>query len=128
MTPDLAKLDQISISDLKLRCIIGIFPEERREKQDIVINLTMYADLSKAGKSDDIADTVDYKSVKKKIIAAVERSSYALIERLATAVADICLEDPKVRAALVRIDKPGALRFAKSVSVQICRKRPPSAR
>ncbi len=114
-------MDKIFIRELALRCIIGIYPEERREKQDIVINVEMHADLRKAGRSDDLIDTVDYKTIKKSILALVERSSFQLIESLAEGIADIALEDGKVQQVVVTIDKPGALRFAKSSAVEITR-------
>ncbi len=115
--------DRIYIRDLHLRCIIGINPEERREKQDVVINVILECDLSKAHQADRIEDTVNYKSIKKKILNMVEASEYQLIETLAERVAAICLEDPNVRQAVVTVDKPGALRFARSVAVEITRVR-----
>lgn len=118
-----AHLDLIHIRDLNLRCILGIYPEERRDKQDITINIVLYADLRVAGLSDSISDTVDYKDVKKRVVALVETSSSFLVEHLAQRVADACLEDAKVQAVRVTIDKPGALRFARSVAVEIFRKR-----
>ena len=116
-------MDRIFIRDLALRCIIGIFPEERREKQDIVINVEMHADLRAAGLSDDLNDTVDYKSVKKAVLKLVEGSSFQLIETLAERIADIALAHEKVQQVVVTIDKPGALRFAKSSAVEITRMR-----
>jgi len=116
--------DKIHIRDLHLRCIVGIYQEERREKQDIVINITLYVDLRAAGRSDRMEDTVDYKQIKKRIIALVEGSSCFLLERLAERIAGICLQDPRVRRAVVTVDKPGALRFARSVAVEITRDRP----
>ncbi len=115
--------DRIHVRDLLVRCIVGIYPEERDHLQDVVLNVTMYADLRAAGRSDSIDDTVNYKSVKKKILEMVEASSYYLIERLAEAVATIALEDPRVHMVDVTVDKPGALRFARSVAVQIRRAR-----
>jgi dihydroneopterin aldolase/D-erythro-7,8-dihydroneopterin triphosphate epimerase len=116
-------MDKIFIRELALRCIIGIFPEERREKQDIVINVEMHCDLRKAGRSDDLKDTVDYKSIKKAILKLVEGSNFLLIESLAENIADIALADQKVIQTTVSIDKPGALRFAKSSAVEITRQR-----
>ena len=116
-------MDRIFIRDLALRCIIGIYPEERREKQDIVINIEMHADLRQAGRSDDLKDTVDYKSVKKAVLKLVENSRFQLIESLAERIADIALEHDKVQRVVVKIDKPGALRFAKSSAVEITRSR-----
>ncbi len=116
-------MDKIYIRDLALRCIIGIFPEERREKQDVVINVEMHADLRKAGRSDDLNDTVDYKSIKKAILKLVEESRFQLIESLAESISAIALADAKVQQVVVTIDKPGALRFAKSSAVEITRAR-----
>ncbi len=116
-------LDKIHIRDLQLRCIVGLYEEERRAKQDVVLNLTLYADYQRACKTDRIEDTVDYKAIKKKVVEMVEASSYYLIERLAQAVAELCLESPEVQRVEVTVDKPGALRFARSVAVEIARER-----
>ena len=113
------KLDKIHIRDLLLRCVIGVYDSERENKQDILINITLYADLSKACETDNIDDTIDYKVIKKKIVNMVESSSFFLIERLAEKVADICLGNRKVRKVNVLVDKSGALRFARSVAVEI---------
>ena len=116
-------MDMIRIKDLSLRAIIGLYPEERKEKQDVIFNITLHANLCKAGKSDDIRDTVDYKTLKKDVIRLVEDSSFNLLEALAEAVAARCLADKKIKQVQVEIDKPGALRFARSVSVVVDRKR-----
>ncbi len=113
--------DEIRIKDLQLRCVVGVYPEERREKQDVVIQVRMEADLDAASRSDFLSDTVDYKAIKKRIVLAVEASSYQLIERLAGRVAEICLDDPLVQAVEVEVEKPGALRFARTVSVVVRR-------
>jgi len=124
MASDWERLDRIHIRDLSLRCIIGVYDEERREKQDVVINITLYGDLRKACESDDVADTVDYKTLKKKVIALVEQSSCRLIEHLAEQIAQVCLSDSRVVRAVVCVDKPAALRFARSVAVEIVRAQP----
>ena len=67
-------MDRIRICDLLVRCILGINDSERREKQDVLINLTIYTDLRKAGKSDRIEDAVDYRALKKRILAMAESS------------------------------------------------------
>ncbi len=97
--------------------------EERREKQDVLINLSLSTDLSKAGRSDNFDDAVDYRDLKKRIVALAEHSSYRLVEALAEAIADICLIHPAVSQVQVRVEKPGALRFAKTVGVEITRDR-----
>jgi len=117
------RLDRIHIRDLRLRCIIGVNPDEREKKQEVVVNITLFADLRKAGASDNLADTVDYKAIKLKVVAAVESSSFLLVERLAEEVAGICLADQRVLQARVLIEKPGALRFARTVGVEILRSR-----
>ncbi len=114
-------MDKIHIRDLALRCIIGIYPEERETRQDVVVNVTMETDLRAAGQSDSIDDTVDYKRIKLAILDFVEASRFGLIESLADGIAAICLDDPRVQRTTVTIDKPGALRFARSVAVEVTR-------
>lgn len=116
-------LDRICIYDLLVRCILGINGDERREKQDVLINLAVYADLRKAGKSDRIEDTVNYRALKKRVLAVAEDSHYLLEEALADAVAELCLAEPLVQRVEVRVEKPNALRFARSVAVEITRTR-----
>lgn len=116
-------LDKIHIRDLQLRCIVGIYDEERREKQDVVINIVLHAQISKAGRSDHIKDTVDYKTIKKAVVKLVESSACNLIECLAQQVADTCLAVPEIHRVQVTVDKPNALRFARSVAVEIDRAR-----
>lgn len=115
--------DRIHIRDLAVRCIIGVFPEERRERQDVVINITLECDCRPAARSDDLRDAVDYKKIKRSVLRMVEVSEFQLIETLAERIADICLANPRVEAARVTVDKPGALRFARSVAIEIERRR-----
>jgi len=117
------RLDEIHIRDVLLRCILGVYEWERENEQDVLINITLYADLRTAGRTDRLEDTVDYKAIKKKVVAMVESSSYTLVERLAERVAEICLEHPRVQRVRVAVDKPGALRFARSVAIEILRER-----
>jgi len=111
--------DQIEIKDLLLRGILGINDWEREKPQDILLNLTLYADLRAAGVSDVIEDTVNYRTITKQVIEHVEGSARQTVEALAADVARICLSDPRVARVRVRIEKPGALRFARSVGVEI---------
>lgn len=116
-------MDKIRIEDLHLRCIIGIYPEERDKLQDVLFQITLHCDLRAAGRSDDVRDTVDYKAVKNGVVELVEASQFLLIERLAETVATLCLTNDGVQAVDIRVDKPGALRFARTVSVEIHRER-----
>lgn len=111
--------DRIEIKDLLLRGILGINDWEREKPQDILINLTLFADLRAAGASDEIADTVNYRTLTKRVIEHVESSARFTVEALAADLAALCLEAPGVRRARVRVEKPGALRFARSVGVEI---------
>ncbi|MFG0334044.1 MAG: dihydroneopterin aldolase [Maioricimonas sp. JB049] len=115
--------DHVEINDLLLRTIIGINPEERVNRQDVVINIRMEADNRPAAASDDIEDAVNYRTISKRVIELVESSSFFLVERMAERIAAICLEDERVRRAHVKVEKPGAVRFARSVGVSIERSR-----
>lgn len=116
-------MDRILIRDLLVRCIVGVREAERHEKQDVLINLWLSADLRAAGASDRLEDTMDYSALKKRILSHVEGSKYFLLEALAQAVAEICLDEPAVQRVKVRVEKPTALRFARSVGVEIVRKK-----
>jgi len=120
---DKESLDQILIKDLRLRCVIGISEFERREKQDVTINVTVWSNLKEAAKTDDIRRTVDYKEITKDIIKLVEGSEFRLVETLAQKVAESCLRHPRVKKVRVTVEKPGALRFARSVGVRMLSKK-----
>ncbi len=115
--------DRIHIHDLALRTLIGLNPEERRKPQDVLINLTLEADLSRAGTTDAVEDTVNYRTLTKRIIRLVEASSFYLVETLAQEIAWLALLDERVESVQVRVEKPGALRFARSVGVDLTRTR-----
>lgn len=112
-------MDCIKIKDLHLRSIVGVNEWERREKQDVLINVNLYTSLKKAGKTDDIKETIDYKTVKNEIISIVDGSSFFLIETIAYKIAELCIRKDGVKKVEVEVDKPGALRFARSVSVKL---------
>ena len=111
--------DRIEIKDLLLRGILGINDWEREKPQDILLNITLFTDLGDAGLSDRIEDTVNYRSLTKQVIEHVEGSARFTVEALAADVARICLADTRVARVRVRVEKPGALRFARSVGVEI---------
>src|SRR5215475_340854 len=108
-------MDRIMIKQLLVRCILGVGAEERRDKQDVLISVVLYTDLTKAGRTDRPEETVDYRSVNKDILAAVDGSQYHLAEALAERVAETCLAYGAVQRVQVTVEKPGALRFAGSV-------------
>lgn len=115
-------MDKIIIHDFLLRGIIGINPDERVKRQDILLNMVLYADIRPAAETDDIAAAANYKAISKRVMEYVESSQHLLVERLATEIARLILSEyPVVSRAVVRVEKPGALRFAKSVGVEIDR-------
>ncbi len=113
----------IKIENLRLRTIIGIYDWEKENRQDLVINVTIDFDGRKAAESDSIDDTLDYKAINKKIISFVETNDFNLLEGVAGGICDIVFEYPVVKWASVKVEKPGALRFADSVSVTEARER-----
>ena len=117
------KLATIKITDLSLRTIIGGVDWERNTKQDVVINIALDYDAARAVDTDAMEDAVDYKRLKRRIIDEVEKSSFHLLEKLTGRVLELVMEDARVLSARVRIDKPSALRFAKTVSVEMADRR-----
>jgi D-erythro-7,8-dihydroneopterin triphosphate epimerase len=113
--------DRIFIRDLQVRCIVGVDEQEREEKQDVLVHLTMYTDLRRAGRTDALEDTIDYKALKKQILCVVEKSRFRLIEALAQSIADECLKHHRIEQVRVIVEKPGVLRFARTVGVEIVR-------
>lgn len=114
-------MDRILINNLRARCIIGAIDYERCEKQEILITLSLWANLSIAGKTDRLGDTIDYQKLCDRIICLVENSSYFLIEALAEKIAETCLEHPKAQKVQVMVTKPSALTAAQSAGVEIIR-------
>lgn len=115
--------DKILICDLLVRGIIGLNDWEREKKQDILVNLVLNVDVRTAAASDDVQDSINYRSLTKSIVAHVETSSRFLVEALATDIARIAVVDFGASKVTVRVEKPGALRFAQSVGVEIERSR-----
>ena len=107
----------IKIENLKLRTIVGIYDWEKEKKQDVIINIEIEFDGTKAIETDSIDDTIDYKTITKEIIEMVEGQEFNLIERIAGDAMKIVMRNDKVQKASVRVDKPGALRFTDTVSV-----------
>jgi FolB domain-containing protein len=116
-------MDQVIIKDLLVRGIIGINDWERVNLQDILINIVLFADLHRAGESDNIEDCVNYRTIAKRIQAHAENAKRLTVEALAADIARLCLEDPLVLKVHVRVEKPGAVRFSTSVGVEIERAR-----
>ena len=117
------KTVEIAIKNLLLRTIIGFNEWERKKKQDLIINVTVEFDRKTAVETDSVQGSVNYKSITKKIIDAVENSKFNLIEKLADHLLGIIMEDEKVLTATVEIDKPHSVRFSESISAKVSGKR-----
>jgi D-erythro-7,8-dihydroneopterin triphosphate epimerase len=116
--------DRIHIRDLVVSGILGINPDERIYRQDILVNATLWADTRDAAESDDIDDAVNYRTITKQLIAFIEQGEPMLVERLAAELVEICLDaDERVAAVEMTVEKPGALRHARSVGITIYRTR-----
>ena len=119
------ELDQIHIKDLSVPGIIGINDVERVTRQQVLVNATLWVDTRPAAVSDDIADAANYRTVTKALIAHIEAGAPMLVERLVQELADICFDrDPRVMRVEMTVEKPGALRHARSVGITIRRNRP----
>ncbi len=117
-------LDQIHIKDLVVSGIVGINPDERVNPQNVLINATLWVDTRPAAASDDIEDAVNYRTVTKAMIAHVESGAPMLVERLVAELAAVCFDaDERIRRVEVTVEKPGALRHARSVGIAITRTR-----
>jgi FolB domain-containing protein len=116
-------MDKVIIKDLLARGIIGVNDWERKRAQDILINITLFTNTRRAAETDSIVDCVDYSKMSKRVQAHAESAERLTVEALANDLAKICLEDQGVQRVILRVEKPGAVRFAKSVGVEIERTR-----
>lgn len=112
-------MDQVIISDLHLRAVIGINEGERSHLWDILINLALYTDFNIAGKSDDIKDCVNYATVVSMVQEYTERARRYTVEALADDIARLCLDFQGVQGVRVRVEKPGAVTFTRLVGVEL---------
>ena len=118
-----AEGDRIEILGIAVPAILGVFDWERKVRQRVVLDLVLHADLRRPGRTDRLDDALDYKAVSKRVQAFVRGSRYFLIERLAEAVAGLLLAEFPVRRVTVRVEKPGALRGARTVAAVLTRRR-----
>lgn len=109
----------IRIKNLLLRTYIGFNPKEINEKQDVIINMTIDVDLSHAIKNDAVEGSYNYKIITKNVIDLVQGQKFKMLETLTQSILDEIMKNKKVRFVKVEVDKPHALRFAESVSVEL---------
>ncbi len=116
-------MDKVIIKDLVARGIIGINDWERENAQEILINITVFTDTHRAAETDNIEDCVNYRTLAKKAQAHAETAKRLTVEALANDLAKICLQEKGIEKVIVRVEKPGAVRFAGSVGVEVERSR-----
>lgn len=116
-------MDKVIINDLLVRGIIGVNDWERNRAQDILINVTIFTDTRRAAETDNIVDCINYSTMSKKLQAYAETAERLTVEALANDLAKICLQEKGVERVIMRVEKPGAVRFSKSVGVEIERSR-----
>ena len=115
--------DRIFLRGLTAECIIGFIDWERHVKQTIVVDLELPVDCRRASVTDDVADTVDYKSVAKRVLAYIEASEFKLVETLAHRLALLLLEEFALEWVRISLNKPGAIRNSRDVGVVVERGR-----
>ena len=112
-------MDIIFIRELKVDTVVGIYDWERRIRQNVVLDLDLGTDIARAARSDRIEDTLDYKAVAKRVAQFVGAAEYQLVETLAEKVAELVMQEFKVRWIKVTLHKPGAVSGSKSVGIII---------
>jgi 7,8-dihydroneopterin aldolase/epimerase/oxygenase len=115
--------DRIFLHGLTAECIIGFIDWERRVRQTVVFDIELPVDCRHAALTDEVADTLDYKAVAKRVLAFVTTSEFKLVETLAHRVALLILEEFALEWVRVALNKPGAIRNSRDVGVLIERTR-----
>ena len=123
MTNTLHSGDRIFLRGLTCECIIGFIDWERRVKQTVVLDIELPVDCARAAASDEVADTLDYKKVAKRVLSFVEASEFKLVETLAQRLALTILEEFALAWVRISVNKPGAIRGSRDVGVTIERVR-----
>jgi len=115
--------DRIFLHGLTAECIIGFIDWERRVKQTVELDIELPVDCRHAAQSDEVANTLDYKKLAKRVLAFIEASEFKLVETLAHRLALVILEEFGVPWVRITLNKPGAIRSSRDVGVMIERSR-----
>src|SRR5215469_8011456 len=118
-----AGADRIFLRGLALECTIGFIDWERRVKQTVVIDLEIPVDCREAARTDEVANTIDYKAIAKRVIAFVEASEFKLVETLAHRLAMLIIEEFSLPWVRISLNKPGAIRGSRDVGIVLERTR-----
>ena len=112
-------MDKVFIQGLKIDTVIGIYDWEREIRQDVTLDLEMAADIKAASLTDHIDQTLDYKSVAKRLIHFVKNSEFQLVETLAEKITEIVLNEFEVEWVKLTLNKGEAVSGASGVGVII---------
>ncbi|WP_020681702.1 dihydroneopterin aldolase [Marinobacterium rhizophilum] len=112
-------MDIVYIRELQVQTVIGIYDWEREVRQAVSLDLEMGTDIREAAATEDIENTLNYKSVSKRLITFIEGSEFLLVETMAEEIAQLVMQEFGVRWLRLRLGKPGAIRGARDVGVQI---------
>lgn len=112
-------MDIIFLRGMQIDTVIGIYDWERNIRQTVVIDLEMGTDIRAAAASDDIAHTLDYNAISKRIISFVEGSEFFLVETLAEKITVILTEEFRVPWVRLTLNKKGAIRGVSDVGIMI---------
>jgi dihydroneopterin aldolase len=118
-------MDCIQLTGIRCYGYTGYLPEEQVLGQWFEVDLTLWLDLASAGESDDIADTLDYRNAIEKVKQLVKTSKFALVEKLASAIAATLLQLEQVQQVRVQLSKPAAPipDFGGKITIDITRTR-----
>lgn len=123
MSAILPAADWIHLRDIDVRCILGVYPAERKKTRKVLLNISLQCNLRPAGASDQLDDTLNYEHIEAEAIAIAKKGKFFLVETLAERIATACLRHAAVHAVRVIVDKPSALPHTRSVAIEIERHR-----
>ena len=112
-------MDIVYINGLEVETVIGIYDWEREIRQTVRVDLEMATDIRQAAASEDIENTLDYKSVSDRLISFIGESEFLLVETMAEEIAQIVLNEFNVPWLRLQLGKPGAVPSATDVGVII---------
>lgn len=112
-------MQRIIIDNLKTSCIIGVKPDERLKPQEVIVDLSLSLDLSKAGNTDNLQDTIDYDALTRDIVEFIEKSRFELLEKLAYEIAKLIKDNTEASEVKVVVKKPSAIEKARYAAVEI---------
>lgn len=110
---------KINIEDYKIRCVIGVYPHERKIEQELGLDLEIEYDISSCVKSDHLSDAINYSEIIEVCKKVAQENQFHLIETFGAIVLERIFKEFNVLYVKVRVNKKGAIPYAKQVSVEV---------